>query len=76
MRFENWARARILAGDDKALVAYEDFGKDAKLAVPTPEHYLPLLYVLALRGTGEIVRFPTEGIDGGSVSMLSVAIGL
>jgi 4,5-DOPA dioxygenase extradiol len=43
--------------------------------VPTPEHYLPLLYVLGARREGEPVDFPVEGIDGGSVSMLTVRVG-
>jgi 4,5-DOPA dioxygenase extradiol len=44
------------------------------LSVPTPEHYLPLLYVIALRGEGEHASFPVEGFDRGSVSMLAVKI--
>jgi 4,5-DOPA dioxygenase extradiol len=50
-------------------------GRDAMLSVPTPDHYLPLLYVLALKRDGEEVTFPVEGFDGGSVSMLTVRIG-
>jgi len=45
------------------------------LSIPTPEHYLPLLYVIAARREGEQVRFPVEGVDGGSVSMLAIQIG-
>jgi 4,5-DOPA dioxygenase extradiol len=56
-------------------VDYESLGRDAVLAVPTPEHYLPLLYVLGTRAPGDAVRFPVEGIDGGSVSMLTVQLG-
>jgi alkanesulfonate monooxygenase SsuD/methylene tetrahydromethanopterin reductase-like flavin-dependent oxidoreductase (luciferase family) len=63
--------AQELAG----VVAYETLGKDAALAVPTPEHYLPLLYVLAQCRHDEPASFPVEGFDGGSVSMLSVRIG-
>jgi 4,5-DOPA dioxygenase extradiol len=43
--------------------------------VPTPDHYLPLLYVIAQQREDEQVSFPVEGFDGGSVSMLSVKIG-
>jgi 4,5-DOPA dioxygenase extradiol len=57
------------------VVAYETLGKDAALAVPTPEHYLPLLYVLAQCRHDEPATFPVEGFDGGSVSMLAVRIG-
>jgi len=45
------------------------------LSVPTPDHYLPLLYVIALRRENEPVSFPVEGVNGGSVSMLTVQIG-
>ena len=75
VRFERRARELLLAGDHGPLVAYETLGRDATLSVPTPEHYLPLLYVLGLRREGEPVTFPVEGIDGGSVSMLTVRVG-
>ena len=45
------------------------------LSAPTPEHFLPLLYVLGATEPAEPVSFPVEGIDGGSVSMLTVQIG-
>jgi 4,5-DOPA dioxygenase extradiol len=75
VRFEEQARELLLSGNDAPLVAYERLGRDALLSVPTPEHYLPLLYVIALRREGEQVSFPVEGVDGGSVSMLTVQIG-
>ncbi|HEX2951045.1 MAG TPA: 4,5-DOPA dioxygenase extradiol [Armatimonadota bacterium] len=75
VRFEQRARELLLADDDGLLIDYEALGEDAMLAVPTPDHYLPLLYILALRHTGEPIRFPVEGFDGGSVSMLTVQIG-
>lgn len=73
--FERRARELIVAGDHVPLVSYETMGRDATLSVPTPDHYLPLLYVIALRREGERVSFPVEGVDGGSVSMLTVRIG-
>ena len=76
LRFEAWARERMAAADDAALIAYETAGEAARLSVPTPEHYLPLLYISALRRPGERPVTITEGMDGGSVSMLSVAFGL
>ena len=75
VRFERLARQLLLAGDDAPLVGYESLGRDALLSAPTPEHYLPLLYVIALRRAGEEVTFPVEGFDGGSISMLTVQIG-
>jgi 4,5-DOPA dioxygenase extradiol len=75
VRFERRARELLLTGDDAPLIAYETLGRDAMLSVPTPEHYLPLLYVIALRREGEQVSFPVEGVDGGSVSMLTIQVG-
>ena len=75
VRFEEQARELLLAGDHDPLIAYETLGHDAILSAPTPDHYLPLLYVIAQQREGEQVSFPVEGVDGGSVSMLSVQIG-
>jgi 4,5-DOPA dioxygenase extradiol len=75
VRFEERARQFLLEGNDAPLVAYETLGRDALLAAPTPDHYLPLLYVIALRRDGEAVTFPIEGVDGGSISMLTVRLG-
>ena len=75
VRFEAHVKNRLIAGDHKPVVDYMSFGRDAKLSVPTPDHYLPLLYVLGLYRKEEPVSFPVEGIDGGSVSMLSVRFG-
>ncbi len=74
-RFEQQARALMLADDVAPLIQYEQLGRDALLSIPTPEHYLPLLYVLALRQPGEDISFPSEGVDGGSISMLTVRVG-
>ena len=75
VRFEQRVWELLVAADDDPLINYEAQGRDAMLAVPTPDHYLPLLYVIALRREGEHVSFPVQGIDGGSVSMLTVQIG-
>ena len=74
-RFETAAKEMILSGESKPLIGYESLGRDAMLSVPTPEHYLPLLYVLGARQQGETATFPVEGIDGRSMSMLAVRIG-
>lgn len=75
VRFETLARDLLLKGDDAPLVSYEMLGRDALLAAPTPDHYLPLLYVLGLRRPGDEITFPVEGFDGGSISMLTVRLG-
>jgi 4,5-DOPA dioxygenase extradiol len=75
VHFEKEARAMMVAGEFKPLVAYENLGPEALLSIPTPDHYLPLLYVLGSRQDGEIITFPVEGVDGGSVSMLTAQVG-
>lgn len=75
VRFETTARELLLKGKDGPLVKYETLGRDALLSAPTPEHYLPLLYVMALRRAGEAVSFPVDGFDGGSISMLTIQLG-
>lgn len=75
VRFEEKARELIVARDHPPLVEYESLGRDAQLSIPTPDHYLPLLYVLGIRDESDDVSFPVEGIDGGSVSMLAVRLG-
>src|SRR5947208_1722807 len=66
--------ARSLAREHAPLVAYPDLGPDARLAVPTPEHYLPLLYVLALQEDRDEVVFFNDAIVMGSVSMTSLTV--
>ena len=74
-RFEAAAKQSMLSRDFKPLVNYERFGHDAQLAIPTPEHFLPLLYVLGTQQPGERLSFPVSGFDGGSISMLCVQVG-
>lgn len=74
-RFEHQIRQHLQSDDPHPVIAYETLGSDALLSVPTPEHYLPLLYVLGTRRAGEQISFPVEGVDGGSISMLAVEVG-
>jgi 4,5-DOPA dioxygenase extradiol len=75
VRFDAEVRRRLEARDHAPLVAYETLGPDARLAVPTPDHYLPLLYVIGQAGR-EPVSYPVEGFQGGgAISMLSVRVG-
>jgi 4,5-DOPA dioxygenase extradiol len=75
LRFEARVRRGLESGDHGPLIDYPALGRDALLAVPTPEHYLPLLYILGASMPGEPVSFPVEGINGGSVSMLAARFG-
>ncbi|MDR3714076.1 MAG: 4,5-DOPA dioxygenase extradiol [Puia sp.] len=74
-RFEQRVRELLAVRDDATLTAYQSLGRDAELSIPTPEHYLPLLYVLGSSDQGEALSFPVEGMDGGSMSMLAVQVG-
>lgn len=74
VRFEKMARESMSSGNFAPLVDYEALGRDAMLSAPTPEHYLPLVYVLAQHRQGEPISFPVEGFDGGSISMLAVRL--
>ena len=74
-RFEIEAKEMLLAEEYQPLIQYEKLGRDAMLSIPTPDHYLPLLYVIGTRQKGEVLTFPLEGVDGGSISMLSVQVG-
>jgi 4,5-DOPA dioxygenase extradiol len=75
VRFETEAKGLLSSGDDRPLVNYETLGREALLSIPTPDHYLPLLYVIGTRQSGDAVTYPVEGMDGGSISMLSVQVG-
>ncbi|HEY4646851.1 MAG TPA: 4,5-DOPA dioxygenase extradiol [Steroidobacteraceae bacterium] len=75
LRFDQEVRRLLANGADAGLIDYGAISPDAALAVPTPDHYLPFLYVLGQRSAGEPVGFPVQGIDGGAISMLAVRIG-
>jgi 4,5-DOPA dioxygenase extradiol len=74
-RFNEHVRTHLLERDHPSLVHYEMLGDAARHSIPTPEHYLPLLYVIALQGADEAVSILTDGIESGSISMLSVVVG-
>ena len=64
----------IANGDHKALIQYRNLGKEAMLAIPTPEHYLPLIYTLGMKAGQEEVSFFNDKAVGGSLTMTSVLI--
>ena len=75
VHFENEAKQMITAGEFKPLIEYEKLGPEAMLSIPTPDHYLPLLYIIGSRQQNDPITFPVEGVDGGSISMLTVRVG-
>ncbi len=75
VRFNDQLRTLLMQHDHAPLIAYSTMGEDARLSIPTPEHYLPLLYVIALQEQGESINFAVDGIELGSAGMLSLVIG-
>jgi 4,5-DOPA dioxygenase extradiol len=65
----------ISSGDFQPLINYESLGAAAKLAIPTPEHYLPLIYSLGLKNDRDNISFFNDKAVGGSLTMTSVKIG-
>lgn len=78
----DWARSAqdkllklVHAGDLGALADHESLGDDVRLGIPTPEHFLPLLWVLAVRDEGEPLRVFNTDFVGGSLDMTCVQVG-
>ena len=65
----------ITAGDDQSLIRYDQLGTAGRLTIPTPEHYLPLLYTLGLKGKKDEVSFFNDKAVAGSLTMTSVKWG-
>ena len=72
IEFDAQSKALIDAGDHKALISWESLGSAARLSIPTPDHYFPLIYALGLQAEGDDVHYPIDGIAYGSTSMRSV----
>ncbi len=78
----DWAREAqhklnrfILDGNYSSLINYKSLGTDIEKAIPTPEHYLPLLYTLAMRNRNEEISLFNDKAVAGSLTMTSVKIG-
>ncbi|MBT8228695.1 MAG: 4,5-DOPA dioxygenase extradiol [Bacteroidia bacterium] len=67
-------KSSILNGDHDDLINYQSNGTEYKLAIPTPEHYLPLLYVLALQDKKDSLTIFNDKAVGGSLTMTSIKI--
>jgi len=73
-RFNETAKALILAGDHGPLIDWEGLGHDAEISINSAEHYLPLLYVLGAQDPGEAVSFFTDDVFA-AISMTGVRVG-
>jgi 4,5-DOPA dioxygenase extradiol len=74
IEFDDRIKQLILSGDHGSITHYEKLGQAARLAIPTNEHYLPLLYILSLQDKNEQVRFFNDSVMMGSLSMRSLLI--
>jgi len=68
-------RKKITNGDHTSLINYETLSKSARLAIPTPDHYYPLMYILGLQEKNETPVFFNDKLVGGSLNMTSVKFG-
>lgn len=68
-------KQKITAGDHTALINYETLSKSALLAIPTPDHYFPLMYILGLQEKNEAPVFFNDQLVAGSLNMTSVKFG-
>jgi 4,5-DOPA dioxygenase extradiol len=75
IEFDQISKELIEKGDYKKLTHYEKLGKAAQMAIPTDDHYRPMLLTLGLTYSDEKPTFFNEEIDAGSVSMRSFVMG-
>lgn len=68
-------KAKLIERDHGPLLDYDSLGRAVALAVPTPDHYLPMIYAIALQEKDEPLEFTYEGFQNGSVSMRCFRIG-
>ncbi len=72
--FDETIKQYLLKSDHTGILQFESMGEIARLSVPTPEHYLPLVYIIALQDENEQITFPVDGIVSKGVSMRGVMI--
>lgn len=75
VKFDEMAKEALVSGNHKGLINYLELGKEASYAVPTQDHYLPMIYAIGLQRKGEPLKFIHEGFQHGSVSMRAFQVG-
>jgi 4,5-DOPA dioxygenase extradiol len=75
IEFDQWVGDKLTSGDYRALIDYQQAGASGPLAVPTLDHYLPMLYTLGLAGKDEPLRQLYEEVSFGGMSMRTFAVG-
>ena len=73
--FDEKVRTSLVSRNDKAIIRFESMGPSSTLAVPTLDHYLPMIYAIALRQKDEPLTFTYEGFHHASISMRCFQIG-
>jgi 4,5-DOPA dioxygenase extradiol len=73
--FDEQVKECLVSGNDRDLIRYSKLGRSSSLAVPTLDHYLPMIYAVALREKNEPLAFTHEGFQYGSISMRGFQIG-
>ncbi|MBC8173865.1 MAG: 4,5-DOPA dioxygenase extradiol [Chitinophagales bacterium] len=74
IEFDQTLKTLIEKGDHQSVIHYDQLGKAAQLAIPTNEHYLPLLYSLALQDPKDDLQFFNDKTTAGSISMRSLIL--
>ena len=74
VEFDKVVKEKIVEGDHQSLIDYRQFGEIAELAVPSDEHFIPLLYAIGAQLPDDTLEFSNEQITLGSISMRSVVI--
>ncbi|MDQ3565888.1 MAG: hypothetical protein M3436_17895 [Pseudomonadota bacterium] len=69
VRFNNQVRDCLVSRQHGSLIDVYTFGEDARLRVPTPDHYLPLLYLSAQQAEDEVMSLPIDGVEHGSIGI-------
>jgi 4,5-DOPA dioxygenase extradiol len=75
VKFDEKVKKCLVSGNHKELINYLDLGDEALYSVPTQDHYLPMIYAIALKRKGDALKFIHEGFQNGSVSMRAFQIG-
>lgn len=75
VEFDSWVKNKLVAGDFASLADYESAGTAGKLSVPTPDHYIPMLYSLGLADKSEKLSQVYESVEFGGISMRCFMIG-
>ena len=75
IKFDSKIKQLLISDNHRGLIDYLDIGVEAAYAVPTQDHYLPMIYTAGLKRKGEQLKFVYEGFQHGSVSMRAFQIG-